>query len=143
MMKLVMLFWLFTTLLVAQLARGETNDLHIASSAMLAPELRPLYMDLQAGISETNIVGRNLDIILHLRMCTDKWLLFKDTRIVVDDNTSYYLVKWLYSLETIKPIIGKSDIQCRVTAKISEVVRGESTPYPYVIAKIENIEELK
>jgi hypothetical protein len=142
-MKLVMLLCLSTTLLVTQLARGETNDHHVASTAALAPELQPLYMDLQAGIFDTNIVGRDLDVILHLRMCTDKWLLFKDTRIVVDDNTSYYLVKWLYPIETIKPIIGKSDIQCRVTAKISEVIRGESTPYPYVIAKIESIEELK
>ena len=110
------------------------------ATALLNDALIPLYQDVVGGKPATDFIGRSLDLSLSLRFCSEKHLLFDDTKIIVDEETKYYFVKWVFEPTVVKPVIGKKNVQCRIKGKITEVRRGETTPgMPHLIVKLETI----
>ncbi len=110
------------------------------ATALLDNEIRPLYRDVANGTPATDIVGRTLDLSLDLRFCSEKHVLFKDTQVVVDEDTKYYFIKWTFDPAVVASLQGKKDVQCSVKGTITEVRRGETTPgMPHVIATLESV----
>ena len=112
------------------------------SSVMeLNADLVPIYESLIADGQPTELIGKILELTLKLKFSSDKYLLFSDTQIMVDKNTKYYLIKWKYNPIDIKAIIGKSNIECKVKARIIEVVKGATSPnMPYIVAELLSVE---
>ena len=103
----------------------------------LNADLVPIYEHLLADGQPTKLIWKIVDLTLKLKFSSDKHLLFSDTQIMVDKNTKYYLIKWKYNPTDFKTIIGKSNIECRVKAKIIEVVKGATSPnMPYIVAEL-------
>ena len=112
------------------------------SSVMeLNADLVPIYESLIADGQPTELIGKILELTLTLKFSSDKYLLFSDTQIIIDKNTKYYLIKWKYNPNDIKAIVGKSNIECKVKARIIEVVKGATSPnMPYIVAELLSVE---
>jgi hypothetical protein len=122
-------------------AQAESNLETSAQTVLLNDALKGLYQDVVSGVAETNIVGRAIDAHLSLLMCSDKHLLFEDTRIVVDKDTNYYFVEWKFNEAQVATARGgRLGLRCHVKGRIIEVRRGETTPgMPYVVAQLQQI----
>lgn len=128
-------------ILVLLLAAGLPMSSAAGDSATsrLNPELVPLYRQLMSP-RHADLTGRQLTLQLRLKYASEHFLLFTDTQVVIDDNTSYYLVKWLYEAEDIAGLIGKSDIVCRISGEIVEVIINANPPrMPYLVVKLQSV----
>jgi len=134
-MKIKIALVLFT--LIPLVAHGDIA----AEAKYLNPALAPIYNSLMADDDSSNLVGTVLDLSLNLKHASEKYLLFYDTQIVVDQQTRYYLIKWKFSSDDIKAIQGKTDVTCRVKGKIIDVVQGATSPgMPYIIVELLSVE---
>jgi len=79
-------------------------------TALLNDELKSLSRAVSQGIPEGKIVGRELELTLELRFCSDRHLSFEDTKVVVGKTTSYGFVKWQFSPEQVKAVVGKRGV---------------------------------
>jgi hypothetical protein len=134
MKTLILLFnFLFAFLLV------HAGDLPAISE--LDSGLLPVYESLLAEGDSAELIGKNLELSLDLKLSSDKYLLFSDTQVVVDDKTRYYLIKWQFKPDVVREILGKSDIDCKVSGRIIEVKKGATTPgMPYVVVELVGVE---
>ncbi len=125
-------------LLSAVCVHAEIGD--EAATALLDPALIPLYRDVVEGKPEQEIIGRKLDLSLHVRFCLDTLALFSGTHVVIDEDTKYYFIKWQFEPDTVLAILGKAMVPCRVQGTVIEVCRDETTiGMPYVIASLESV----
>ena len=107
----------------------------------LNADLVTIYERLIADGQPTELIGEILELTLKLKFSSEKHLLFSDTQIIVDKNTKYYLIKWKYNPIDIKAIIGKSNIECKVKARIIEVVKGATSPNMlYIVEELLSVE---
>lgn len=112
---------------------SATQDLH--------PDLIPIYEKLNSDTQSQQLVDTPLNLTLKLKHSSEKYLLFHDTRIIIDEKTKYYLIKWKFNPQDIQPIIGKANVNCRVKGRIIDVVKGPTTPdMPYVVVKLLSVE---
>lgn len=110
-----------------------TQDLH--------PNLVPIYEKLISDKQSQQLVGTPLNLDLKLKHSSKKYLLFHNTQIIIDEVTKYYLIRWAFKVTDVEAIIGKSDVVCRVKGKITEVVKGPTTPdMPYLVVELLNVE---
>lgn len=122
---------------ISLLAHGDNES----AISELNVELVPIYESLIADGDSTELIGKHLDLSLNLKHASHRHLLFLDTQIVVDEYTKYYLVKWKFDPGDVEVLLGKSDIQCRVTGRIIEVIKGTTSPgMPYVVAELLRVE---
>jgi hypothetical protein len=107
----------------------------------LNADLVPIYEQLMAEGRPMDLVGRRLDLSLNLKYSSDRLLLFTDTQIAIDRDTKYYLIKWKFKPNDIKPLLGKSNVGCNVKGRIVEVIKGKMSPgMPYIVVELESIE---
>ena len=131
--KLLLLILFFIPVATYGGSVAATQDLH--------PDLVPIYEKLISDKPSQQLVGTPLDLTLKLKHSSEKYLLFHDTRIIVDEVTKYYLIKWKFNANDIEAIIGKADVACRVNGRITEVVKGPTTPgMPYIVVELLNVE---
>lgn len=110
----------------------------------LNADLVPIYESLIADGQPTELVGKLLELTLQLKIASEKYLLFSDTQITVDKETKYYLIKWKYNPGDIKAVMGRSNVECKVKARIIEVIKGATSPdMPYIVAELVSIELYK
>lgn len=130
-----MLILLFLSTFVKALAAPES------AVSRLNPDLVPIYESLVTEGEGSKLVGKQLELSLSLKHASDRFLLFTDTQVVLDQNTKYYLIKWEYELNDIRELLGKTDVICKVKGRIVEVVSGERTSrMPYIIVKLVSVE---
>ena len=131
-------FILFLMLIfLSPMAHGG-NELSVME---LNADLVTIYERLIADGQPTELIGEILELTLKLKFSSEKHLLFSDTQIIVDKNTKYYLIKWKYNPIDIKAIIGKSNIECKVKARIIEVVKGATSPNMlYIVEELLSVE---
>jgi hypothetical protein len=128
---------IFILLLISVATYGDSK----AATEDLHPSLIPIYEKLISEKQSRQLVGTPLSLTLTLKLSSEKHLLFHNTRITVDEMTKYYLIKWKFNAKDVEGIIGKADIPCRVKGRISEVVKGITTPgMPYVVVELLSIE---
>ena len=107
----------------------------------LHPDLLPIYEKLISDKQSQQLIGTPLNLNLKLKHSSEKYLLFHNTQIIIDEVTKYYLIKWVFNATDVEAIVGKSDVICRVQGKITELVKGPTTPgMPYVVVEILNVE---
>ncbi len=128
----------FLTFLLIPLAVHGGNESAVSE---LNSDLVPIYESLIADGQSTELVGKLLELTLHLTYSSERHLLFSDTQIVVDPETKYYLIKWKFGQNDIKAILGKSNVKCKVKGRIIEVIKGATSPgMPYVVAELISVE---
>ena len=128
--------WL-TFILFASIVHAD-DEIAIAG---LHPGLVPIYESLIADGSSTALIGKSLELTFKLKFASEKYLLFWDTQITVDNQTKYYLIKWKFDPGDIEGILGMSNVECTIQGKIIEVVKGSTSPnMPYVIVEVESVE---
>jgi hypothetical protein len=111
--------------------------------SQLNADLVPIYEMLIKDDRPTDLIGTRLQLTLHLRHADDRYLLFTDTQIVVDEVTKYYLIKWKFRPEDAKAIVGKSNIRCKVNGRIIEVINGPTSPrMPYIVVELLSVQPL-
>lgn len=131
---------IFMTTIILMLGCAERGAESVPATALLDDALRPLYREVSTGVPDEQLVGRNLDLLLDLRFCSENNLLFSDTRIIVGENTKYYFIKWIFKPSVVAPILGKRDGQCEVKGTVVEVRRGVTTSgMPHVVAELERV----
>ena len=124
-------------LLISVAANGEYES----ATAELNAGLLPIYEILMTEDQPVNLVGRRIALSLNLKHSSDRLLLFTDTRVAVDKDTKYYLIKWKFTLDDVKDLLGKSNVRCNVEGRIVEVFGGARSPgMPYVVVELESIE---
>lgn len=134
-MKTLSSFLLF--LLIPLGAYGEPES----AISRLNPNLVPVYESLTKEGQPTGLVGKRLDLTLTLRHASDRYLLFNDTQIVVDKETRYYLIKWKFKPGDVESLLGKSNVKCKVSGRIVEVIKGPKTPrMPYIVVELISVE---
>jgi hypothetical protein len=107
----------------------------------LNADLVPIYESLMTEGQSTDLVGKHLELNLNLKHSSDRYLLFTDTRIVLDKDTKYYLIKWKFRPNDVKALFGKSNVKCKVKGRIVEVIKGATSPrMPYVIVEVVSVE---
>lgn len=130
-MKNFILILLFLSISVKAFATFE-----LAVSG-LNTDLVPIYESLVTAGQGSDLVGKKLELDLSLKHASERFLLFKDTQIVLDKNTKYYLIKWEYKLSDIRELLGKTEVVCKVKGRIVEVVSGEkASRMPYIIVEL-------
>ncbi len=140
-MSLVLEGGVFRSLLVLPLVAGLSRTAAAGDPAVsrLNAELVPLYRQLMAG-QHADLPGRQLSLKLRLKHASERFLLFADTQVVVNDNTSYYLVKWQYEVEDIAGLIGKTGVVCQLSGTIVEVIaNANSPPMPYLLVRLQSV----
>jgi len=111
------------------------------ASSNLNADLIPIYESLLTEGQPTELVGKLLELNLKLKFSSEAYLLFTDTQIIVDKDTKYYFIKWKFNPNDIKAIVGKSNVKCKVKARIIEVIKGATSPgMPYIVAELINVE---
>jgi hypothetical protein len=129
---------LILSILFASFTVNAGNELAVTE---LSPDLLPVYESLVADSESTELVGKRLNLVLNLKFASEKYLLFSDTQIIVDDETKYYLIKWKFNADDVKEILGKSGVECTIQGTIIEVIKGPTSPgMPYVVAELESVE---
>jgi len=128
---------ILTFLLIAMAAHGEDES----AVSELNADLVPIYKSLIAEGQPTDLVGKPLKLTLNLKFSSDRHLLFSDTQIIVDKDTKYYLIKWKFRPVDIKALLGKSNVKCKVTGRIVEVINGMTSPrMPYIVVELASVE---
>jgi hypothetical protein len=113
----------------------------LTATQNLHPDLIHIYEKLNSDKQSQELVGTPLSLSLELKHSSEKYLLFHDTQVIIDEVTKYYLIKWKFDPNDIEPIIGKANVTCRVKGKIIEVVKGPTTPgMPYVVVELISVE---
>ncbi|PLX98399.1 MAG: hypothetical protein C0624_14490 [Desulfuromonas sp.] len=124
---------LFILVFIPVAAYGE----NISATRNLHPDLIPIYETLTSDQQAQQLVGTSFVLTLNLKHASEKYLLFHDTQVIVDEVTKYYLIKWLFTPDDVKTIMGKADLPCRVKGRIIEVTKGATTPdMPYLAVKL-------
>ena len=91
-----------------------------------------------------DLVGKEYTMDLTLKIGSDRFLIFSDAYIQVDEETRYQIAKWKFTPDQTKGLEGKSGVMCRVTFEIEEVLMaGPYSDMPHFIAKISSLQELK
>jgi hypothetical protein len=109
--------------------------------SQLNADLMPIYESLMKEERPTNLVGKRLNLTLHLKYASDRHLLFTDTQVVIDKDTKYYLVKWKFKPDDVKALLGKSNVRCKVNGRIVEVIKGPTSPgMPYIVVELMSVE---
>jgi len=112
-----------------------------SATSQLHADLVPIYESLTSREPPANLVGKRLTLILTLKHASDRYLLFSDTLIVVDEKTRYYLIKWKFKPEDVASLAGKSNLKCKVTGKIIEAIKGPTSPrMPYIVVELLSVE---
>lgn len=112
-----------------------------SATSELNADLIPVYESLASREPSANLVGKRLKLTLTLKHASDRYLLFSDTLIVVDKETKYYLIKWKFDPEDVKALVGKSNVRCKVTGRIIEVIKGPTSPrMPYIVVELLSVE---
>ena len=107
----------------------------------LNADLVPIYESLTKEERPTNLVGKRLKLTLNLKYASDRHLLFTDTQVVIDKHTKYYLIKWKFSPDDVKALVGKSNVRCKVNGRIVEVIKGPTSPgMPYIVVELISVE---
>jgi hypothetical protein len=107
----------------------------------LNADLVPIYESLMKEGRPTNLIGKRLNLTLTLKYASDRHLLFTDTQVVVDKDTKYYLVKWKFRPDDVQPLLGKSNVRCKVNGRIVEVIKGPTSPgMPYIVVELMSVE---
>jgi len=129
-------FILFLLLMSISVQPSAAGD---AAVSRLNPQLVPLYRQLMSG-QNADLVGKPLLLELRLKHASERFLLFDDTQVVVDSNTSYYLIRWQYEPEDIAGLIGKTAITCRVSGRIAQVIAVANPPrMPYLVVRLQSV----
>ena len=107
----------------------------------LNSELIPIYEQLMTKGENASLIGQYVEAKLHLRHASERFLLFTDTQVVLDNGTNYYLIKWRFEPDDISDFIGKSDVICKVSGRVVEVVSGaKASGMPYVVVELLQLE---
>jgi len=80
---------------------------------------------------------------LTLKVGTDRFLIFSDAYIRVDDETRYQIAKWIFTPDQTKGLEGKRGVTCAVTFRIEEI--RTDVPYkdmPHFVATILSLQQL-
>ena len=128
---------ILTFLLISMATQGEDES----AVSELNADLVSIYESLITEGQPTDLVGKPLKLTLNLKFSSDRHLLFSDTQIIVDKDTKYYLIKWKFRPEDIKALLGKSNVKCKVTGRIVEVIKGVTSPrMPYIVVELASVE---
>ena len=128
---------ILTFLLISMAAHGGDES----AVSELNADLVPIYESRMADGQPTDLVGKALILTLNLKYSSDRHLLFSDTQIIVDKDTKYYLIKWKFRPVDIKALLGKSNVKCKVTGRIVEVINGMTSPrMPYIVVELASVE---
>lgn len=128
---------ILSLLLISMVAQGESES----AISELNADLVPIYKRLMADGQPVELVGKRLTLTLNLKYSSERQLLFTDTRVIVDRDTKYYLIKWSFKPSDTKALLGKSDISCKVDGRIVEVIKGAASPrMPYIVVELESVE---
>mgnify|MGYP006902134716 CR=1 FL=1 len=98
-------------------------------------------MQSEEGIKE--LEGKEFEIDLTIKHATEKFLVFSDAYLRIDEETRYQIGKWIFTAEQTQALDGKRGSVCRVRFEVEEV-RTES-PYadmPHILAEIISLEPL-
>lgn len=129
----------FVPIFLAVSVNGYAAD--DSATSQLNPDLVPIYERLVAEGQGSDLVGKRIELRLHLRHASERFLLFSDTRVVLGKDTKYYLIKWKFEPTEIENFIGKSDVTCNVSGRIVEVVSGaKASGMPYIIVELISLE---
>ena len=119
----------------------EVQGGHEAAISQLDADLVPIYERLVTQEQPTDLVGMHLELSLNLKHASDRYLLFTDTQIAVDEVTKYYLIKWKFEPSDVRDLFGKSNVICKVKGRIVDVVKGATSPgMPYIIVELTSVE---
>lgn len=111
------------------------------SLAEMNDRLIPIYKRLVKSNVPSELVGEKLKLTLSLRYASEKIILFNGTRVIVDSETKYYLIKWKFDPQRIKELFGKSNIKCKIEGTIIEVVKDQISPgMPYLIVEVDSVQ---
>jgi hypothetical protein len=114
---------------------------HHLSAASPSEELNPtlleIYQLMQSQSGQSNLIGQEFEVDLTIKHATDKFIVFLDAYLQVDEDTSYQIGKWIFTPEQIKVLKGTVPSPCRVRFKVEEV--RTAPPYsdmPHILARI-------
>jgi hypothetical protein len=100
-------------------------------------ELMEIYNSLVSDGNSQDLIGKEYTALLSLKFASEKHLIFSDTYIRTSDNESYQIVKWEFSPEAIKDMLGKSNVKFNITFKVLNARKNQ--PYkdmPHIIATV-------
>jgi len=131
----------FIRILLLLLIPLAANAAPGSATSQLNADLIPVYESLTGRARPANLVGKRVKLTLTLKHASDRYLLFSDTLIVVDRETRYYLIKWKFKPEDVASLVGKSNVKCKVTGRIVEVIKGPTSPrMPYIVVELLSVE---
>jgi hypothetical protein len=135
-MKILLPFIFHAMLVCDLLAATVTEELN--------PKLLAIFEQMQSEAGASELEGKTFQADLTLRIATERFLVFSDAYLQVDEDTRYQIGKWMFDPEQIAALKLKRDDRVTVTFKI-EAIRT-AAPYadmPHFVATEMSIVPLK
>ncbi|WFB37588.1 hypothetical protein P3T73_07425 [Kiritimatiellota bacterium B12222] len=123
------------------LALGFFQVEAVTPSKELDPVLLDLFEQGLLGPAPSEIEGQEFVAELTVRMVSDRFLVFSDAYVQIDEETKYQIGKWIFTPEQLASVPVKAGESYLVTFKIQKVMREE--PYedmPHFVALILSFE---
>ena len=109
----------------------------------LNPKLLEIYEQMLDKAGQSGLEGKEFEIDLKIKHATDKFLVFYDAYIQIDEETSYQMGKWIFTPEQTKDLEVERGSICRVRFKIAEVrTKSPYSDMPHILAEILSIRPL-
>lgn len=108
----------------------------------LSPDLKPIQTALISENEGRSLVGKEYTANLTLKFASSKHLIFSDAYLAADAETRYQIAKWIFNPDLVKSYIGKKDLKCTVSFRVSSV-NTDDKRMPYITADITAITESK
>ena len=75
---------------------------------LLSQDYIPIWSQFTRALLQ--LIGKSLELTFKLKFASEKYLLFWDTQITVDNQTKYYLIKWKFDPRDIEGNLGMSNV---------------------------------
>jgi hypothetical protein len=105
----------------------------------LSPDLKPIQAALISENDAPSLIGKEYTANLTLKFASSKHLIFSDANLPIDAETKYQIAKWIFTPDLAKNYIGKKDLKCAVSFRISGV-NTDDKKMPYIVADVTAIE---
>ena len=100
-----------------------------------------IYDQMVSPSESSKLVAETYTATLSLKHASDKYLIFFDAYIRVNDSEKYQIAKWLFDPSVVASVVGKEGIECTVRFVVKEV-RTENvySKMPHIVAEILSID---
>ena len=122
----VLMFWL--------------NGSAVSLAEEMDPKLSEIYTLLISAGDSKKLIDQEHTVELSLKFASEKYLIFHDAYVRLNELERYQIAKWEFSPEVTRGIADKAGVACEVTFMIREVKKtGADKNMPHVVAAVSKV----